>query len=203
MRPEMQQLFDHYAALLLKWNERFNLTTITDREKIQTHHFDDSLAVCEFVKDARSLIDLGTGAGFPGIPLKICFPELTVVVLDAKRKKIAFCQEVIRQLGLMGIEAVHGRAEDPYLYRALGFFDVVISRATWPLTMFLEIATSYFDQRGTCIAMRGTHWDEELKGSELIMKRHALAVIGTHTYTIGHNEHRALLMFKKKSAAGC
>jgi 16S rRNA (guanine527-N7)-methyltransferase len=194
----MQQLFDRYSELLLKWNERFNLTAITDAEKIRTHHFDDSLAACPFVEDARSLIDLGTGGGFPGIPLKICLPELNVVVLDAKRKKIAFCQEVIRELGLTGIEAVHGRAEDPYLYRALGLFDVVISRAAWPLTVFLEIATAYYNESGTCIAMRGANWENEIKESEEIVKRHKLMVVETHPYTVGQDEQRALVIFKKK-----
>ena len=126
--------FDVYVELLQKWNEKYNLTSITDPDNIKTDHFDDSLAPLPLLEDSKRLVDLGTGAGFPGIPLKMARPELEVVLIDAKRKKVSFCNEVIRTLGLQDIEAIQGRAEDPYLYRSLGLFDAVISRATWPIS---------------------------------------------------------------------
>ncbi len=193
------ELFDQYLALLQKWNAHYNLTSIVDAHEIQTHHFDDSLAPLPFVEKAATLIDLGTGAGFPGIPLKIASPHLDVTLIDATRKKISFCNEVIRALKLQGIRAVQGRAEDPYLVRQFDPFDIVISRATWPLGMLLEMADAYFNEHGRCIAMRGARWREELAESQDIIARHKLALETTHPYTIAHDEQRCLLIFRKNS----
>ncbi len=190
--------FEKYLALLLKWNAQINLTAITDPAEIRSHHFDDSIAPVHFIEHAKSLVDLGTGAGFPGIPLKIIMPKLRVVLIDAKRKKISFCNEVIRTLKLDGIEAIQGRAEDPYLFRTFDRFDVVISRATWDLNVFLEIADPYFDENGLCIAMRGAKWENELKSAGKIIARHNLRLDTTHPYTIGQGEKRCLLIFRKR-----
>jgi 16S rRNA (guanine527-N7)-methyltransferase len=191
-------MLEQYLELLLKWNDTHNLTSITDPQKIKTHHFEDSCAPLPFLEGKKRLVDLGTGAGFPGIPLKIANPELEITLIDAKRKKIAFCNEVIRKLKLDGIEAMQGRAEDPYVYRSLGVFDVVISRATWPLNVYLEMSDPYYDESGICIAMRGSKCKEELSEARDIMERHKLVLNDEHAYTIGDYEGRCLLIFKKK-----
>jgi 16S rRNA (guanine527-N7)-methyltransferase len=193
------ELFRQYLALLQKWNTHYNLTSIVDTREIETHHFDDSLAPLPFVEKATTLIDLGTGAGFPGIPLKIAAPHLDVTLIDATRKKISFCNEVIRTLKLQGIRAVQGRAEDTMLVRQFNPFDVVISRATWPLGVLLEMADLYFDEHGRCIAMRGARWREELTETQDIIARHKLALDTTHPYTIAHGEQRCLLIFRKNT----
>jgi len=105
---------------------------------------------------------MGSGAGIPGIVLKIERPRLSVVLLDSARKKVSFLNEAIARLGLAGIEAVQGRAEDPKVAERLGRFDIVVSRATWPLAGFLEAAIPYLAAGGRAIAMKGPRADEEL-----------------------------------------
>lgn len=189
--------FDRYLALLIKWNARFNLTALTKPDEIRARHFDDSLEPLPFLRDCSTLIDLGSGAGFPGIPLKIANPQLDIVLLDATRKKIAFCSEVIRTLNLVGIRAIQGRAEDPSVQSSVGTFDAVISRATWPLPHFIALSFPYLGENGILIAMRGLHWKQELESSGAIIEQHGLELADTHPYTVGNNETRCLLIFKR------
>ncbi len=199
MIPSRDALFDRYAQLLLKWNRTHNLTAITDERAIRTHHFDDSRAPLPYVKQAHSLLDLGTGAGFPGIPLKIEAPHLRTVVVDATRKKVAFCKEVIRSLGLEDIRAVQGRAEDRSLVEELGQFDIVISRATWALEQFLRMADPYYNDTGACIAMRGSKWQQELSDARPALDELGLVLADTHAYTVGNEEQRCLLIIKRRT----
>ena len=106
--------FIKYKDMLKEWNEKINLTTITEDNEIIKKHFIDSIKALKFapLKNAKKIIDVGTGAGFPGIPLKIIMPDLEVVLLDSLNKKVSFLNEVINTLGLKGITAIHGRAED-------------------------------------------------------------------------------------------
>lgn len=149
--------------LLLKWNKTYNLTAITDLKEIQIKHFEDSLSPLPFLKSCERILDIGTGGGFPGIPLKIERPELEVILLDSQRKKISFCEEVIRQLGLKKISAHQGRAEDPKMIKTLGLFNAVICRATFSIHDFLTMAGPYLKKEGIAIAMKSEHWREEYK----------------------------------------
>ena len=194
-----EEQFRTYSELIKKWNAKYNITAIDDDDGIRTHHFDDSLAAKDFIGEARTLIDLGTGAGLPGIPLKIALPHLEVTLIDAKRKKIAFCQEVIRALKLENIRAIDGRAEDPYVYRSLGTFDMIISRATWCLDVFAAIAVPYMNGNSKCMAMRGASWKEDIKEAKKEMDRHGLRVESSHEYTIGEGDKRCIILFGKKS----
>lgn len=157
--------FEPFLKLLLKWNKTYNLTAITQPEEIRVKHFEDSLAVLPCLPAKGRILDIGSGAGFPGIPIKIERPQLEVVLLDSQRKKISFCEAAIRELGLEKISARHGRAEDPKIISALGKFDVVISRATFSLSDFLEIALPYCKDGGTAMAMKMANWREEYKPS--------------------------------------
>ena len=188
-----------YLELLLKWNSKFNLTAITDEEKVWSNHFEDSLAPIKFVEGKKRLADLGSGAGFPGLPLKIALPDLEVVLIDSRRKRISFCNEIIRELKLDNVRAVHGRAEDKNLYSSLMPFDVVISRATWALDEYLRIADPYYDKNGICIAMRGAAWEDELSSAKLVMGSLGLKLFAKELYSIGDSEKRCLLVFKKSS----
>jgi 16S rRNA (guanine527-N7)-methyltransferase len=189
--------YQHYLDLLLKWSKGMNLTSITDPDEIRSKHFEDSTATIPFLGDAKTLIDIGTGAGFPGIPIKIECPNIRVVLLDSTRKKINFCRQVIFKLNLVGIEALQGRAEDPDIFRTHGPFDIVISRATWPLEVFLELADPYYNHKGKCIAMKGARWQQELKKAQPVIEKYGLTLTETHPYTIGQGEKRCLLIFKK------
>ena len=106
------QKFFKYMNLLIEWNQKINLTAITKPEEIILKHFIDSLTICKYIKKEKSLIDVGTGAGFPGIPLKIVNKDIKITLLDSLNKRINFLDEVIEKLNLKNIETKHGRAEE-------------------------------------------------------------------------------------------
>jgi 16S rRNA (guanine527-N7)-methyltransferase len=148
--------FDLYFRLLVKWNKAYNLTAITKRDEVFEKHFIDSLAPLDILPAKGRLLDIGAGAGFPGIPLKIVRPSLSVTLLDAVDKKCLFCEAVVRELGLKDIDVVHGRAEDKAVTTKLGKFDVVISRATFKLPELVKMAVPYLKDGGKMIAMKGS-----------------------------------------------
>jgi len=157
------QLMTIHAKELMIWNKKINLTAIKQPLKIAEKHFIDSLAVASFIKNKNSIIDLGSGGGFPGIPLKIMNPLLNVVLVDSSRKKINFLKHVIRLLGLQGIEAIHSRAQDLHdkdLY--IAGFDAVISRAFTELSNFVELASPFLNKEGTIYAMKGKQAKKEI-----------------------------------------
>jgi 16S rRNA (guanine527-N7)-methyltransferase len=157
-------LFLRYLQELKEWNRKINLTAIRDEKEIVVRHFLDSLSVVRSLGDGKSLLDIGSGAGFPGIPLKIARPDLKVVLMDSVGKKAHFMRNVIRVLGLNGIEAIHGRAEDQSLIeRFLGSFDIVTSRAFSKLGRFIEVSLPYLREDGIVIAIKGPKGVGELK----------------------------------------
>ncbi len=158
------RLFCIHAVELIKWNRKINLTTLTDPIEVASNHFLDSLVPARFLPPhAAKLLDIGSGGGFPGIPLKILLPKLSVTLIDASRKKVNFLKHVIRTLELDGIEALHIRAEDlaarpSYMNR----FDVIISRALTSLESFVRLALPLLACRGLILALRGQVDREEL-----------------------------------------
>lgn len=155
--------FVRYYELLIEKNKVMNLTTITEFDDVIVKHFLDSLMICRFVKLKGKLIDVGTGAGFPGIPLKIFYPDLQIVLLDSLNKRVRFLNEVIQNLGLTDIEAVHGRAEDlgkQNLYREQ--FDFCVSRAVANLASLAEYCLPFVKVGGYFIAYKASDIQEEL-----------------------------------------
>ena len=138
LSKEQISKFERYLDLLLEWNEKFNLTAITDKDEIEEKHFLDSLELIEFfgVKN-KTLLDVGSGAGFPGIPLAIAEPSLDVTLLEANGKKVSFLKEVIKVLELPNVEVIQGRAEE---LKMREHFDVVTARAVKELNILLEIS---------------------------------------------------------------
>jgi len=148
-----------YLELLRKWNKVYNLTAIRDAEQMLSHHLLDSLSIVPFVRGPR-VLDMGCGAGLPGIPLALARPDLQVVMMDANAKKTRFVQQAITELNLDNAEAVHARAED---YTAPGGFDTVTSRAFSSLDDFLGLAAPYLRKGGQLLAMKGRYPTQELE----------------------------------------
>jgi 16S rRNA (guanine527-N7)-methyltransferase len=193
-----EEQYQKYLDLILKWSKSADLTASSDPNEIKNKHFDDSAAVVPFLEGVKTLIDIGSGAGFPGIPIKIECPEIMVTLLDSRRKKINFLRQVIFELNLSGIEAIQGRAEDPEFFRSHGPFDAVISRATWPLNLFLEIADPYYTNEGRLIAMKGPKIKEELRQARPMIDKYGLVLENTHSYRLSRGEERHLLVFRRK-----
>jgi 16S rRNA (guanine527-N7)-methyltransferase len=154
--PVQLELFLTYLEELTRWNRKINLTKITDPKEIITRHFLDSLTILRYLKGSKRLLDIGTGAGFPGLPVKIAMPEVELMLMDSVEKKVFFLKYIIRTLGLRGVRAVRARAEEAEVIEQLkNSFDCVVSRAISALEDFFPLARPYLCQGGILIAMKG------------------------------------------------
>ncbi|MBU1342822.1 MAG: 16S rRNA (guanine(527)-N(7))-methyltransferase RsmG [Proteobacteria bacterium] len=152
-----------HAKELMAWNKKINLTAIKDPLQIAEKHFIDSIAAVSFFENETNLMDIGSGGGFPGIPIKIMMPLLKVVLIDSSRKKINFLKHVIRMLDLKDIDAIHTRVEDLHENQTYkNKFDAVISRAFTELSSFAAVGVPFLNQKGTLYAMKGKHADQEM-----------------------------------------
>lgn len=168
--------FMQYYELLIEWNSFMNLTAITEFQEVCTKHFIDSLSLCKAVDCSKeiSIIDVGTGAGFPGIPLKIAFPNLRITLLDSLGKRVKFLKEVIEKLRLEQIDAIHGRAEDfakPDMLREQ--FDLCVSRAVANLSTLSEYCIPYVKVGGFFISYKSEKVTEEMTAA-----KNALSLLG-------------------------
>ena len=155
---EMILKFQKYLDLLMEWNQKINLTALKTEEEIIEKHFYDSLLMAEEIKfDDQSLLDVGTGAGFPGIPLKIVFEDLFVTLLEPTLKRVNFLDIVIKELGLKKIVTINKRAED-YVKDARSYYDLVTARAVSRLNMLLELSIPFLKVGGELIAYKGINY---------------------------------------------
>lgn len=198
LTPHQLEQFCQYGDMLLEWNQRMNLTSITDPEEIILKHFIDSLALAHAVQGGK-LADIGTGAGFPGIPLKILRPELDVCLVDSLAKRVEFLNAVVSNLNLTKIEAVHARAEDlgrNDRYRA--GFDSVTSRAVARLPILLEYAIPLLKLNGRFLAAKGLVAEQEVNESAMALELLGGELRAIENYVLGDGaEHRALVIVEK------
>ena len=169
---QKDQFFEYYR-LLVQWNEFMNLTAITEMEEVMEKHFVDSLALSKAaeVGNIETLIDVGTGAGFPGIPLKIAYPHLRVVLLDSLNKRVKFLSTIIETLGLTNIQAVHGRAEDAARQKAYREqFDAAVSRAVANMASLSEYCLPFIKVGGVFVPYKSGNIEEELKDAGKAVK---------------------------------
>lgn len=171
---QAEQFVDYYQ-LLIEWNQKMNLTAITNWDEVVVKHFIDSVLSHEIVDyhSVTSLIDIGTGAGFPGIPLKILYPHLRITLLDALNKRILFLEHVIDVLGLENVELVHGRAEDLARTEHRESYDICVSRAVSQLNVLCEYCLPFINLGGRFISYKGAKTLEELE-----MSHNAINLLG-------------------------
>ena len=188
--------FVEYYKLLVEWNEKFNLTAITEFKDVVVKHFLDSVLPYKEIKDNSTLIDIGTGAGFPGIPLKIINNSLNITLVDSLNKRITFLNEVINKLQLKNITAIHSRCEDIAKTSKRESFDYVVSRAVAKLNTLSEYCAPLVKNGGTFIAYKSEGSQEELDISKNAFNLLNLKLEKILNYNIENNT-RNILFIKK------
>jgi len=197
---EKQKQFEKYALLIEKWNKRINLVRFHERVELFRSHFLDSLWCskgCEFNRGPK-LFDLGSGAGFPGIPLKICFPGIHLVLLEAQRKRCLFLREAVENLGLDNCSVIQGRAEEiAYEEKYRGVFDCVVVRALSSLPVLLELGLPFLAPGGKLVALKGRNVEKEIESSQ-----HACDLIGgefiaSMPYKLREENGRHVVVYRK------
>ena len=201
---QSEQLYEYYR-LLVEWNSFMNLTGITEFSEVVQKHFVDSMSIVKVknMNDVDNLIDVGTGAGFPGLPLKIVFPHLKVTLLDSLNKRIDFLNAVIEKTGLTGIETIHGRAEDfakPGLKREI--YDLCVSRAVANLATLSEYCLPYVKIGGEFIPYKSGEVADELQDAKSAVFLLGGKVESCENFDLpGSDIHRSLVRIKK--VGGC
>lgn len=193
--------FETLTTLLLEWNQKFNLTRITDPTEIAVKHYMDSLSLLSFVrlKKGASVIDVGTGAGLPGIPLKIVLPDIRLALLDSVKKKLAFAEAAAQELGMSDVKFIHARAEDAGRDAALRErFDLSVSRAVARLALLCELCLPFCRIGGRFVAYKGPDAEAEIDEAAKALKVMGGKVEAVHKFTLPNSDSsRTLVVIKK------
>jgi 16S rRNA (guanine527-N7)-methyltransferase len=199
-----QQLdqFQRYFELLVEWNEKMNLTGITERAAVYEKHFYDSLSLAFYIDLSKAirLADIGSGAGFPSLPLKIAFPHLQVTIVDSLNKRISFLKHVCEALGLEGVQCVHGRAEDiGRLPAHRDRYDAVTARAVARLAGLSELCLPFAAKDGLFAAMKGANPQEELDEAAYALKELRGKVERVETMKLPVEQSERAIVFIRKA----
>lgn len=199
LTDEMLKKLERYYQILISENAKYNLTTITIKEQVYLKHFYDSLTVTKIIDlSDESLCDIGTGAGFPGLVLKIAFPNLKLTLIDATAKKCEFLKKVVKELDLKCVEVIHCRAEE-YAHKKREQYDIITTRAVAPLTHLLEYSTPLLKVNGHLVTMKA-NLESELKDlNNYLDKLHLEKKEHIKFQLPVENSHRELICFEKKA----
>lgn len=202
LNEQQIQLFYRHAELLLQWNRKTNLTTITDHKEIAIKHFIDSLGPMPFLNPMQHVLDVGSGGGFPGLPLKVVCPSIELTLLDAVRKKTSFIQHVIRTLKLKGAQAIHGRVEDLSLAEKHMAFDAIVCRAFSDLSFIFTNAWPRLSPGGKIAVWKGRMPEKEIADIRKLSRKEPFFLdMKVHTYRLPiFDAERTLIIITKKSS---
>ncbi|KWX81298.1 16S rRNA methyltransferase [Paenibacillus riograndensis] len=202
--PKQLDQFELYFSELVSWNEKMNLTGITERGQVYMKHFYDSLSLAFFMNmgEVNTLADIGSGAGFPGIPLKICFPHLKLTIVDSLSKRISFLQHVCDTLQLQNVQLIHGRAEDvarQFIHRDA--YDLVTARAVARLALLNEFCLPFTRKDGVFAAMKGNDPSEELTEAKRSFKELRAELQKVESFTLPVEESARHIVIIRKTGA--
>lgn len=192
--------FYRYMKELLAWNEKINLTAIKDEKEFVVKHFIDSLTIANLVPENSKVIDIGTGAGFPGIPLKIVRNDIEITLVDSVNKKVMVLQDVIEKLNLKNICAMHTRAED--IAHKIEFresFDIATSRAVSNLTTLVEYLLPFVKVGGKVLCMKGPNYDIEIENAKKAISTFGGKIVDTVSMNIDSELERHIVIIEKIS----
>lgn len=192
IKEEVKLKLEKYRELLIEWNKKMNLTAITDNEEVWIKHFEDSLECVKYIKEGDKIIDIGTGAGFPGLVIAIFFEDkVKVTLLDALNKRMTFLSEVVNQLGIKNVSIVHARAEE-YAHKQefREQYDVVLTRAVAKLNVLMEYTIPYLKVGGKAVYMKSVNLNDEIETSKKAEKLLYLKNNGVHEYMLEVKEEK-------------
>lgn len=201
LSEEMVARFDRYAAMLIEWNQRFNLTAITEPDAIAVRHFADSLALLAAVSpdEGSTLIDVGSGAGFPGLPIAIVRGDMKVTLLDSTNKRVGFLAEVARELGL-SVTTVHARAEDAAADELREQFDLATARAVANMRELAEYCLGFVKVGGKFVALKGPSLHDELTDAQKAITVMGGRLADTAEFALPDGSSRTIAVIKKIAA---
>ena len=202
LTDKQKKQFETYFRLLVEWNEKINLTSITDKEEVYLKHFYDSIApiLQGYIDNSPlSILDIGAGAGFPSIPMKILYPEIDITIIDSLNKRINFLNILANELELSGVHFFHGRAEDfgqDKVFRAK--FDIVTARAVARMQVLAELTIPFLKVNGRLIALKAAAAEEELISAEKALKTLFSQVTVNKNYKLPNGDDRNITIVSKK-----
>lgn len=202
MSETQKQQFENYFTELVEWNEKINLTAITDKNEVYLKHFYDSIAPIlqgHLQNEPLNLLDIGAGAGFPSLPMKIIFPKIKVTIIDSLNKRITFLENLAKKLSLTDVHFYHGRAEDfgqDKNFRAQ--YDIVTARAVARLQVLSEITIPFLKIGGTLIALKASAADQEILQAKSALNTLFSQVILSTDYTLPNSDPRNITLVQKK-----
>ncbi len=193
---QQEKQFRQYYETLIEWNQKMNLTSITEEKEVYFKHFLDSISLRDVLdKTSGNILDVGSGAGFPSIPLKIMNPDIKVTIVDSTLKRTHFLEHLTKQLQIKDVEIIHARIED---FKQKDFFDVVTARAVASLPILMEWCAPFVKIDGYFIAMKGPKADDEILAASNAQKVLGLSLQQRHTYPLLEN-YRELIVYQKKT----